>query len=124
MKLSTYLTIVAVVAFLFGIALVLPTEQFLALYNVRMTPAGFYAARLFGAALIGFGLLNWFSRSATDSEARRAIIIANLGGSVLGLVVALIGQVQGVVNSLGWSTVVIFLLLALGFAYFQFVKKS
>ena len=33
-------------------------------------------------------------------------------------------QLKGVVNSLGWSTVAIYLLLAIGFAYFQFTKPS
>jgi len=33
-------------------------------------------------------------------------------------------QLKGVVNSLGWSTVAIYLLLALGFAYFHFAKPS
>jgi len=30
----------------------------------------------------------------------------------------------GVANALGWSTVALYLLLALGFAYFQFMKPS
>jgi len=39
-------------------------------------------------------------------------------------VLALMAQLKGVVNSLGWSTVAIYLLLALGFAYFHFAKPS
>jgi hypothetical protein len=33
-------------------------------------------------------------------------------------------QLKGLVNSLGWSTVAIYLLLAIGFAYFHFTKPS
>lgn len=44
--------------------------------------------------------------------------------SAVGLVVALYSQLAGMVNALGWSTVVLFLLFALGFGYFQFMKPS
>jgi hypothetical protein len=43
---------------------------------------------------------------------------------VIGFFVALQGQMSGDVNALGWSTVVIYGLFALGFAYFQFTSKS
>ena len=39
-------------------------------------------------------------------------------------VVILLQQLSGGVNALGWSSVVISLLLALGFAYFQFMRPS
>jgi len=39
-------------------------------------------------------------------------------------VMAFIGQLAGIANALGWSTVAIYLLLALGFAYFQFMKPG
>ncbi|MDE3091789.1 MAG: hypothetical protein KGJ80_20645, partial [Chloroflexota bacterium] len=61
-----------------------------------------------------------------DSQALTAILLANLVGDALGFVLALLGQLAAVggINQLGWSTVVIYLLLALGFAYFQFVKPG
>jgi hypothetical protein len=42
----------------------------------------------------------------------------------VGFVLALVGQLGNVVNALGWLTVAIYLLLALGFGYFQFVKPT
>jgi hypothetical protein len=42
----------------------------------------------------------------------------------IGFVVGLIAQLRNVVNQVGWSTVVIYLLLALGFGYFQFKKPA
>jgi hypothetical protein len=65
-------------------------------------------------------VLTWSVRNAPDSEARRAILLALLVGDAVGFIVALIGQLGGVVNALGWLTVVIYLLLAIGFAYFRF----
>jgi hypothetical protein len=87
-------------------------------------PAGTVIPQLFGAALIGYAVVNWFARNAKGDEALRAIILANLVADTVGFIVALLGQLSGLTNALGWFTVVIYLLLALGFGYFQFVKPS
>jgi len=124
MKLSTLLPIAAVVAGVFGLAFVLVSGPLLSLYGITLDKAGTLVAQLFGAALIGFAVLNWFARGVTDREARQAIVLANLASDTVGFVMALIGQLAGVANALGWSTVALYLLLALGFAYFQFMKPS
>ncbi|MFC1819902.1 hypothetical protein ACFLZG_02300, partial [Thermodesulfobacteriota bacterium] len=69
-------------------------------------------------------VLTWCARKAEESEGRRAIILALFISDAIGFIVALIGQLSGAVNALGWSTVIIYLLLALGFGYFQFMSKS
>jgi hypothetical protein len=122
MKLKTLLIINAVIAAVFGIAFVLVPSQVGSLYGVEATAALDYMGRLFGAALIGYAVLSWSARNANESTARTAIVLALLIGNGVGFVVALIGQINQVPNALGWSTVVVYLLLALGFAYFQFVK--
>ncbi len=81
-------------------------------------------AQLFGATLLTFAILTWTARNAGDSAARAAIVLALFVGDAIGFVLALMAQLRGVVNQLGWSTVVIYLLLALGFAYFQFTKPA
>jgi hypothetical protein len=124
MKLSTLLIINAVVAALFGIAFVLVPGQVLSLYGVEASATLKYAGQLLGAAYVGFAVLTWSARNANDSAARRAIILALFIGDAVGFVVALIGQLNNVVGALGWSTVAIYLLLALGFGYFQFAKPA
>jgi hypothetical protein len=123
MNLPTLMTANAVVAAIFGLALVIAPGQTTSLYGVTADAALRYVAQLFGAALIGFAVLTWAARNAADSEARRAIVLALFVADALGFILALLGQLGGVVSALGWSTVVIYLLLALGFGYFQFVKK-
>lgn len=124
MKLSYLMIVSAVVAVIFGIAFVLASGSLMALYGATLNPAGTVIAQLFGAALIGFAVVNWFARNAKEGEALRAIVLANLVSDTIGFIMALLGQLAGVVNALGWSTVVIYLLLALGFAYFQFMRPS
>jgi hypothetical protein len=126
MSLRNLLTVAAIIAFAFGLSFVLIPAQLTSLYNIALNPGGIFIGQLFGAALIGFGVLNWFARGVKDSRALQAILLANLIGDGVGFVFALINQVTGGggVNQLGWSTVAVYLLLTLGFAYFQFMKPS
>ncbi|MFQ5595826.1 MAG: hypothetical protein ACE5HA_16895 [Anaerolineae bacterium] len=124
MKLSTLLVINAIVALVYGISFVLVPATVLSLYGVTQGPGETLTGQFFGVALIAIGLLTWFARDVTDSEAQRAIILALLISDVIGVIVAVLGTLSGVMNAVGWSAAVIYLLLALGYAYFQFVKPS
>ena len=123
MKLNALMVVNAIVAGLFGIGFVLVPAQLLSQYGITTDAPFDLVGRLFGAALIGFAVLTWSARNASDSDARRAILLALFVADVIGFVVALIGQLGGVVNTLGWSTVAIYLLLAMGFGYFRFAKQ-
>lgn len=125
MKLSTLMVISTVVTAVFGIAFVLIPEQIFALYGaVEPNPSLTYTGQLFGVSLVTLAVLTWFARNAEDSVARKAIVLALLIGDGIGFIVALIAQLGGVVNAVGWSTVAIYLVLAIGFGYFQFAKPS
>ncbi len=123
MKLSALMIVNAIVAAVFGIGFVLAPSQVMSLYSSEAGATLDLMCQLFGAALIGFAALSWVARNAPDSEARRAIVLAFFVGDLVGCVVALLAQLRGVVNALGWSSVVIYLLLAVGFGYFTFAAK-
>ena len=124
MKLKVLLIITAIVSIVFGVVFVFIPAQLYSLYGIESGAGLNYMGQLFGAALIALGLISWQSRNATDSDARKAIILAFFIADGIGFVVALIGQLNEVVGSLGWLTVAIYFLLALGFAYFQFSKPT
>ena len=122
MKLSTLMVINAVVTAVFGIAFVLIPDQVFSLYGlVEPIPGLNYMGQLFGVSLVTFAVLTWFARNAEDSVARKAIVLALLIGDGIGFIVALIAQLGGVVNTVGWSTVAIYLFFALGYSYFKFL---
>ena len=124
MKLGNLFAVNTVIAGIFGLAFVFAPAQLLAQYGL-VVDAGFgLIAQLFGAALVGYAILTWLVRKVGDSEARRAIVLALFISDGIAFVLALMAQLKGLVNSLGWSTVAIYLLLALGFAYFHFAKPS
>ncbi len=123
MKLGNLLMAGAVVTLIFGLSLVLIPGTLLSLYGITINGAGIVLARLFGAAFLGFTVLNWSARNAADDQVLRGIVLANLLMDAVGFIVTLLGQLAGLANALGWSCVALYLLFALGFAYFQFVKR-
>lgn len=126
MRISYWFAAAAVVALVFGLGFMLLTEQVMSIYGVKTDAPGMLAARLFGTALVGIGVLQWFARDVEDTQARRAIILGLFVLNALGFVVVLLAQFAGTVNGLGWINVAIYLILTLGYAYFlqsQFAQK-
>lgn len=124
MKLSTLFAINAIVALLFGLGFLLIPEQVVELYDVTLGEAGIFVANIFGAALLGFAAMTWLARNSTASEARNAIMWGLFIEHVVGFVFSLLAQTAGLMNAMGWSIVVIYGLLALGYTYFLFIAPS
>jgi hypothetical protein len=122
MKLQTFLTIAAAIAIVFGLVFLLAPARALAQYGIVATPGTVIMARFFAATLLNLGFLLLFARRVADSPTRMGIVRGSLIGAVLGLLVAIHGQRVGAVNALGWSSVAIYALLTLGYAYFAFGK--
>ena len=118
-------TFASIAAFVFGLGFILMPAQLTSYYNVTLNEGGIFIGQLFGAALLGYGVLNWFGRHFSDDQARQGLVNANLATDTVGFIFSLLAQLGGVpgVNALGWSTVAIYLLLALGFAYLRFFAK-
>ena len=124
MKLKTLLVINAVVTVVFGVAFICVPSQVYPQYGIEPNLNLNYMGQLFGAALLAIAVLSWLVRNTTDSVARRAVVVAFFVGDTVGFVVSVIAQFRGAMNALGWSVVVIYLLLALGFASFTFKKST
>lgn len=83
-----------------------------------------YAARFFGFALFGFGLVMWFARDVEDAKVQRGIGVANMIIAVVGLALTLVATMAGnaVVRTNVWAPIVLFLLGALGYGFMVFIK--
>jgi hypothetical protein len=125
MTYKNVLTVSAVLSFLFGLGFMLMPGTLVTFYNVELNDAGQFVGQLYGLTLFGFGLLNWLAREFADGSVQQAVLTANFLTTALGTIFSLIGQLGGVpgVNALGWSTVLIYLLLALGFGYLRFMRS-
>jgi hypothetical protein len=117
MTLKKLLIYNVIVTIPFGAGLVLIPKILLSLFGLTLDPGGSAIARLFGSALIFVGLLCWFARNAGESQARRAIVLASFLECSLGCIIALLIQLSGILNALGWAIVLLYLSLALWYGY-------
>jgi hypothetical protein len=120
MRLGTLLRLAGVLALAFGLGFLLAPARVLALYGVDSEPTVVLMARFFGATLVQLGLVLYLIRDVSDSTTRRGVVIGSFLGSLAGLVVSLTGQFWGLVNGLGWTSVLIYGLLLLGYGFFVF----
>lgn len=124
MKLKTLFIITAVFFIINApIALLIPRTQ-LSLYGVTTCPGGNYMAQWAGLGSITIALIAWFSRNLAESEARRGIVLTLMIYFILGFVISVLGTISGVMSAMGWSLVLIYLLFAIGYAYFLYKKPS
>ena len=122
MKLKYLFIFNAIATIMFGIGSVLMPQTLVTIFGSTLNPAGVLMMQYGGVWLIGLGLLAWLARNASDSEARKAVILAFMVCYGVAFVVALLAQLNAVLNAFGWGTVGLNLVLALGYGYFQFAK--
>jgi len=124
MNLKTLMIIKAVICLTFGLLLLLFPGFTYSLFGASLNDAGIFAAREYGAALMGSLCLTWYARSAAESQSRRAIILDLFVYDAIGVVISLLALYQGLFNPLGWGLVAIYLFFAVGYGYFWFKKPA
>ena len=115
-RLNTLLLVAGLLALLFGLGFLFAPGTLLPTYGIEAVPTTALMARFFGAALVNLGVAVYLLRDVRDAAAQRGLVVGGVVGSAAGLGVALMGQLSGVVNALGWSTVAIYAALLLGYA--------
>lgn len=117
MSVKSFLAVFAVLALAFGIGFVLVPAALGDIYGVEQTAATHLMGRFFGGALLAWGLILWLARDF-DAAAQRAVMLASAIADAVSMIVAAGGTISGVTNALGWSTVLIYLIGAVGSAYY------
>jgi hypothetical protein len=117
MTLKAFLTISSVIGVLFGLGFLLVPESVSAVYGTPPEVHTILADRYFGATLLTLGLVFWFVRETADKATMRGLLIGFAIGNVIGVIVSIVGTVAGTVNSMGWTSVALYLVLLAGCAY-------
>ena len=123
MNLRTLIIISAVIALLYGLGLVFIPLTLLSMYGFSTGASEKLLSQFFGSELLVLGVLAWLSKDSTGASVR-PLVTGNVVGNTVGTIVSLMGVLNGIMNPVGWSAVGIYLFLALGFAYFQFMAPS
>lgn len=124
MNQKTIFMVAAVINFIFGIFVLLIPETFTSYYGNTLSVGGVYFARLWAASVIGLAVMLWLARDAGASQALRAIIVASFVYVLIGLIVAILSQINGMANALGWTTVLLYLIFTLAFGYLMLKKPA
>jgi hypothetical protein len=124
MKLRNLFLLGTVVAFIFALGFLLGPTTILPMFGLTAGKSEVLLTQVFGAALIGFGVLSWFARDFTDLKARDGAVISLFLFNVVAFVVTLLGVLSGAMKSGGWVAAIIFLVFAAGYGYFQFVSPG
>jgi hypothetical protein len=117
MTIKAFFAIIAVLALVHGTGFVLGPEQLAASYGMATSASTVLMARLFGAALLGLGVIFWFARGGSR-ESVRGVLIATIVGNTVGLIVVVLGTMEGTLNLMGWVAALIYLFGAAGSGYF------
>ena len=123
MKLSTFFVVKAIVCFLFAIGYFIVPTAVGSIYSIDLDADGVIMTRFFAALLLGIGLILCFSRKS-DWNLVKNITLSLFIADTIGFIIALIAQLKGDMNALGWIIVVIWFLLASGLGYYRFLKPA
>ena len=119
MTLRNLLLATTAIAVVFGLGYLLLPGITMGLFGMKTDATGLLATRFFGGAVLGFGVLAWMHREGSRALCSRVVPSFTVVFA-LAFVLALFAQFSGLLNALGWASVALFLLLALGYGYFQF----
>ena len=118
MRLSSLLLTAGLLALVFGLGFLLVPQAVLPVYGIQPEPTTMLMSRYFGAALVHIGAAVYLILEVHEAPAQRALVVAGVVGSLAGLGVSVMGQLSGLVNAMGWSSVAIYGALLLGYASF------
>ncbi len=118
MKFSGYLSIFGIVAAIFGLGFIAIPEMIGAIYGIPAAPYTVIMSRFDGAALLMIGVHFWLFRNVRDDDTKCTILKANVVGGIAGSGVSVWVALSGLENQLAWSTVLLYVGLAVGAIYF------
>ncbi len=117
MTFRSLLSIKAAVCLVFGLFLLLAPGVLFGILGTNLNNGGAFAAREYGAALIGAMFLTWFAKNVKAGDARNAILLYLFVYDLIGVIITASVSISGVLNVLGWSIVVVYLFFTVGSGY-------
>jgi hypothetical protein len=118
MTIRVFLSIIAILGIVHGIAFIIAPERVAASYGLVVSPSSVLTARLFGGALLAWCTILWAARSFRDEGAVRSVLVATCFAEAVSLVVVIAATLVGTMNAMGWVAVAIYLFGAVGCVYF------
>ncbi len=122
MSFKTVFIIAAIVAGFFALVSLLIPATMLSWYGVESSGALVLMTRFYGAALLAIALLTFYLKNSKLTSNVKSVVLALLIFNTVGAIVAIWGQVSNILNTLGWSIVIIYVFFTI--AYFSIYSKK
>ncbi|CAN5200931.1 hypothetical protein BH09BAC6_BH09BAC6_00150 [soil metagenome] len=120
MKLSTFAIIITILAAGFGLAFLFIPVKVADFYGGSLAGGGILMARYFGAANLLIGMIFWsYSRVSLSAKSWPKLLLYSFIYFVIQLIITVMAVLNKDLNAMGWSTVALFVLLAIGSLYYM-----
>ena len=115
---NTLFLVYLVVEAIFGIGFIFAPALLMGPMGVTLDETSTTFARMLGSALISFPVLLFFARKSDKSEFKKGVVYSMLIYLLISTIILLITQLNGLMNAMGWSIVILHLVFTLWFGYF------
>lgn len=122
MSLKNVFIIQALIAGFFALISLLIPANMLSWYGVESSDALVLMTRFFGVALLTIALITYYLKNSKYGSEVKSVVLALLISNAVGVIVAIWGQISNIVNSLGWTIVIMYGFLSIAF-YSVYSKK-
>jgi hypothetical protein len=107
-----------IVEVIFGIGFLFVPGSMMAPMGVTLDVTSTTFARLFGTLIISIPVLLFFVRKSASTEFRKGVVYCIFTYLLLSTILLLITQLKGLMNTLGWSIVILHFVFMLWFGYY------
>ena len=95
----------AIVSLAYGVPMLAFPDVIFSLYGVPLDVNTALATRMLAGSYLGYAILNFLTRDTADATTRRGVAAGNAFGWAASLAISAYGQVQGLANGFGWTSV-------------------
>lgn len=124
MNLRNLYLVNTVISLGFALGFLLMSPFLLGLFGMDYTADARTLGQLIAVELVVGGVITLLARDVTDSKALRAINTGNFAAGLIGIVIALLATLSGVMGPFGYVVTAVYLFIAVAFGYFQFMSPA
>ena len=115
---NTLFLVYLIVEAIFGIGFFFVPDLVMGPMGLTLDETSTTLARMFGSLLISIPVLVFFARKSSSTEFKRGVMYCVFIYLLASTIVLLITQINGLMNAMGWSIVILHLVFMLLFGYY------
>jgi len=115
---NTLFLVYLIVEAIFGIGFLFVPGLMMDPMGVTLDETSTTFTRLFGSLIISIPVLLFFARKSASSEFKRGVVYCIFIYLLASTIILLITQLNGLMNTMGWSIVILHLVFMLWFGYY------